>query len=157
MEEELTQVFKKLDANGDGKISASELRSVMGRLGQEASEEEVKRMIKEVDADGDGFIDLQEFMELNTKDVDYEEAVESLKEAFQVFDVDKNGAISAEELLDVLNSLGEECSLPECRKMISGVDRDGDGTISFDEFKLMMMTGSRFDTTTSTTPTPSSS
>lgn len=152
MEEELKQVFKKLDANGDGKISAAELRSAMGRLGQAATEEEVKRMIKEADADGDGFIDLQEFMELNTKDIDSDEAVESLKEAFQVFDVDKNGAISAEELLDVLTSLGEDCTLPDCRKMISGVDTDGDGTISFDEFKIMMMAGSRFHTTT----TPSS-
>ncbi|KAL8034925.1 hypothetical protein ABFS82_12G060400 [Erythranthe guttata] len=145
IEEELEQVFKKFDVNGDGKISAAELGSIMGSLGHPATEEELQTMIREVDADGDGFIDLKEFVELNTKDIDYDEVLENLKDAFEVFDIDKNGAISAEELQDVLQSLGEECTLAECRKMISGVDSDGNGTISFDEFKVMMMMGSRFD------------
>ncbi|GFQ00494.1 probable calcium-binding protein cml25 [Phtheirospermum japonicum] len=145
IEEELEQVFKKFDVNGDGKISGSELGSIMGSLGHSATEEELNNMIREVDSDGDGFINLNEFIELNTKDIDYDEVLEDLKDAFQVFDIDKNGSISAEELQDVLQSLGEECTLAECRKMISGVDSDGNGTISFDEFKVMMMTGSRLD------------
>ncbi|CAN1174542.1 Probable calcium-binding protein CML25 [Linum perenne] len=41
-------------------------------------------------------------------------------------------------------SLGEECSVAECRKMISGVDSDGNGTIDFEEFKMMMTMGSRW-------------
>ena len=102
-------------------------------------------MIKEVDADGDGFIDLHEFIVLNTKDIDSDEVLENLKDAFSVFDIDKSGTISAEELQNVLQSLGEESSLAECKKMISGVDSDGDGMISFEEFKVMMMMGSRFD------------
>ncbi|KAG8382707.1 hypothetical protein BUALT_Bualt05G0105400 [Buddleja alternifolia] len=144
IEEELEQVFKKFDVNGDGKISAAELGSIMGSLGHPATEEELDIMIREVDSDGDGFIDLQEFVELNTKDIDHDEVLANLKDAFQVFDIDKNGSISAEELQDVLKSLGEECTLAECRKMISGVDADGNGMISFDEFKVMMMSGSRF-------------
>lgn len=62
-----------------------------------------------------------------------------------MFDMDKNGSISAEELLTVLQSLGEDCNLAECQKMISGVDCDGDGMINFEEFKIMMAKGSRFD------------
>ncbi|KAL6505851.1 putative calcium-binding protein cml25 [Orobanche minor] len=145
IEEELEQVFKKFDVNGDGKISASELGSIMRSLGHAVTDEELAFMIQEVDSDGDGFIDLQEFIELNTNDVGFDEVLENLKDAFQVFDIDKNGSISAEELQNVLKSLGEECTLAECRKMISGVDADGNGTISFDEFKVMMMKGSRFD------------
>ncbi|VFQ78114.1 unnamed protein product [Cuscuta campestris] len=145
VEEELEQVFKKFDANGDGNISSSELGSIMSSLGHAAAEEEVDAMIREVDADGDGFIDLREFIELNTKDVGADEVMENLRDAFSVFDADKNGSISAEELQNVLRSIGEECSLAECRKMISGVDRDGDGMIDFDEFKVMMLTGSHFD------------
>ncbi|GER50500.1 EF hand calcium-binding protein family [Striga asiatica] len=143
IEEELEQVFKKFDVNGDGKISASELGSIMGGLGQPATDEELASMIREVDADGDGFISLKEFVELNTKDVSHDE---NLRDAFEVFDADGDGSISAEELQDVLHSLGEECTLAECRKMISGVDADGNGVICFDEFKVMMMMGSRLDT-----------
>lgn len=139
--EELEHVFRKFDANGDGKICAAELGAIMRSLGHPVTEEEVRIMIREVDADGDGFIDLQEFIELNTSNVDHEEVLENLKHAFAVFDIDKNGTISAEELLNVLRSLGEECTLDDCRKMIGGVDIDGSGTIDFDEFKVMMTKG----------------
>ncbi|KAL1317940.1 hypothetical protein HN51_070173 [Arachis hypogaea] len=140
---ELEQVFKKFDVNGDGKISSSELGSIMGSLGQSASKEELDKMIREVDADGDGFISLGEFIELNTKDIDPNEVLENLKDAFSVFDIDGNGSITADELHNVMASLGESCSLDECRKMINGVDSDGDGAIDFEEFRTMM-TGSRF-------------
>jgi calcium-binding protein CML len=143
--EELEQVFKKFDVNGDGKISSAELHSFWKKLGHEASEEELQRMITEFDADGDGFIDLQEFVALNTQGVDTNEVMENLKDAFSVYDIDGNGSISAEELHKVMASLGEPCSMAECRKMISGVDRDGDGMIDFEEFKVMMMMGARWD------------
>ncbi|OIW01958.1 hypothetical protein TanjilG_13822 [Lupinus angustifolius] len=136
---ELEQVFKKFDVNGDGKISASELGSIMGSLGQPSSEEELDNMIREVDADGDGYISLDEFIELNTKGVDSKEVLENLKDAFSIFDVDGNGSITTEELHMVMASLGEECSIDECQKMISGVDNNGDGMINFEEFKIMMM------------------
>lgn len=144
-EEELEQVFKKFDANGDGRICADELGSIMRSLGHEATAEELRTMIAEVDSDGDGFIDLEEFIELNTKGIDHDEVLENLKHAFEVFDIDKNGMISAEELQNVLKSLGEECTFDDCRKMISGVDSDGKGSINFEEFKVMMIRGSKFE------------
>ncbi|KAI3763717.1 hypothetical protein L2E82_13712 [Cichorium intybus] len=145
IEEELEQIFKKFDVNGDGKICSSELGSIMASLGHEPTEEKLKNMIKEVDRDGDGFINLQEFIELNTKDVDPTEVLENLKDAFSVFDIDKNGLITAEELQNVLVSLGEECSIADSQKMIAGADQDGDGMINFDEFKVMMKMGTQFD------------
>lgn len=145
IEEELEQVFNKFDVNGDGKICASELGSIMGSLGHQPTEDELQNMIKEVDGDGDGFINLREFIELNTKDIDSTEVLENLRNAFSVFDIDKNGLITAEELMNVLKKLGDTCTITESQKMIAGADRDGDGMINFDEFKDMMMMGSKFD------------
>uniref|UniRef100_J3N5X1 EF-hand domain-containing protein n=1 Tax=Oryza brachyantha TaxID=4533 RepID=J3N5X1_ORYBR len=65
-----------------------------------------------------------------------------LKETFAVFDADGDGRISAEELRAVLASLGDAlCSVDDCRRMIGGVDTDGDGFVCFDEFARMMMHG----------------
>src|SRR6202022_2200178 len=65
-EEEIKEAFKVFDKNGDGKISAAELRHVMtsiGRriitaltVGEKLSDQEVDEMIKEADVDGDGEI-----------------------------------------------------------------------------------------------------
>ncbi|KAF5737768.1 putative Polcalcin Jun o [Tripterygium wilfordii] len=143
--DEIEVVFRKFDVNGDGKISSAELGSIMSSLGQSATEEELQKMIKEIDADGDGYIDFNEFVELNTKGIDNDEALENLKDAFAVYDIDGNGSITAEELHKVMSRLGDECSIAECRKMISGVDSDGDGMIDFEEFKVMMMMGARYD------------
>ncbi|KAG8634775.1 hypothetical protein MANES_17G083700v8 [Manihot esculenta] len=143
--EELEQVFKKFDVNGDGKISSSELGSIMSSLGHQANEEELRKMITEFDADGDGFIDFQEFVQLNTQGVDTDEVLENLKDAFSVYDIDGNGSISAEELHKVMASLGEDCSIAECKKMISGVDSDGNGMIDFEEFKVMMTVGVKWE------------
>lgn len=54
------RIFKRFDANGDGKISASELGDALKALGS-VNEDEVKRMMAEIDTDGDGCISLEEF------------------------------------------------------------------------------------------------
>ncbi|RAL50768.1 unnamed protein product [Cuscuta campestris] len=54
------KIFKRFDANGDGKISAAELGETLKTLGS-VTEEEVKHMMAEIDTDGDGFISFQEF------------------------------------------------------------------------------------------------
>ncbi|XP_057524104.1 polcalcin Che a 3-like [Amaranthus tricolor] len=55
-------IFKRFDANGDGKISSTELGDALGSLGSVTSEEIAKMMV-EIDTDGDGFISFNEFTE----------------------------------------------------------------------------------------------
>lgn len=56
------RIFKQFDANGDGKISSSELGEALKTLGS-VTPEEVQRMMTEIDTDGDGFISYEEFTE----------------------------------------------------------------------------------------------
>ena len=67
-----------------------------------------------------------------------------------MYDMDGNVSISAEELHNVMGSIGKGgCFIVECQKMISGVDSDGDGMINFEEFKVMMTMSARLDSTNS--------
>uniref|UniRef100_A0A0C9RRL2 TSA: Wollemia nobilis Ref_Wollemi_Transcript_18904_1269 transcribed RNA sequence n=1 Tax=Wollemia nobilis TaxID=56998 RepID=A0A0C9RRL2_9CONI len=135
---ELTEVFRHFDADGDGKISAVELRAVLSSLGEDLGEAEVTAMIKEVDSDGDGFINLTDFIRLNTGMLDGFDAESELKEAFRLFDVDREGCITPKGLHAILTRLGEESSLDDCHMMIKRFDSDGDGVVDFGEFKQMM-------------------
>ncbi|PPD91846.1 hypothetical protein GOBAR_DD11205 [Gossypium barbadense] len=147
------QVFKVMDANGDGKISSLELRQVLLCLGHEKStaSKVAEGMIREMDFNGDGFIDSDEFMHavVNTTSDGAISSCSSgdddhLMDAFLIFDKDKNGFISAKELRNVLISLGfNKCSLKQCKRMIRGVDKDGDGFVDFKEFRLMMSAAER--------------
>ncbi|XP_043703624.1 calcium-binding allergen Ole e 8-like [Telopea speciosissima] len=142
--EELEKLFKRFDANGDRKISSTELGNVPNALGPETSPEEIKWMMGSIDTDGDGFINLQEFADFHRggKNGDASTGgMKELKDAFNRYDRDKNGLISVTKLHMALNNLGEKCSLHDCSKMISSVDADGDGKVNFEEFKKMMTNG----------------
>jgi calmodulin len=58
-EEEIKEAFKVFDKDGNGFISAAELRHVMTNLGEKLTEGEVDEMIREADVDGDGQINYE--------------------------------------------------------------------------------------------------
>ena len=64
IEEELIEAFKVFDRDGNGLISAHELRFVMSTSGEELSEEDIEEMIREADENGDGYIDYEEFVRM---------------------------------------------------------------------------------------------
>ncbi|KAH7533835.1 calcium-binding protein CML24 [Ziziphus jujuba] len=140
--DDVQKIFEKFDKNGDGKISCAELKNVMSALGSETSNEEIKRIMEEIDKNGDGHIDPREFALFfcgGESDGGGDQCgTKELKDAFDLYDADKNGLISASELHSVLKGLGEKCTLSDCRRMIKSVDVDGDGSVNFEEFKKMM-------------------
>ncbi|KAG4156425.1 hypothetical protein ERO13_D03G175600v2 [Gossypium hirsutum] len=60
-EEQLKQLFKMFDRDGNGYITAAELAHSMAKLGHALTVEELTGMIKEADTDGDGMISFEEF------------------------------------------------------------------------------------------------
>ncbi|CAO2590544.1 unnamed protein product [Lemmus lemmus] len=65
-EEEIREVFRIFDKDGNGYISAAELCQVMTNLGEKLTDEEVDEMIREADINGDGQVSYEEFVQMMT-------------------------------------------------------------------------------------------
>ncbi|CAG0888755.1 unnamed protein product [Cyprideis torosa] len=61
-----------------------------------------------------------------------------LKEAFQIFDSDKDGKITTKELGAAMRALGHHPTDAELEDMITKADLNRDGTVDFKEFVVMM-------------------
>lgn len=60
-EDQLRQLFRLFDRDGNGFITAAELAHSMAKLGHALTAEELTGMIREADLDGDGTINFEEF------------------------------------------------------------------------------------------------
>ncbi|KAD6453252.1 hypothetical protein E3N88_07957 [Mikania micrantha] len=58
---QLMEVFRSFDKDGNGYITAAELAGKMAKLGQPLSYKELTEMMREADANGDGVISFNEF------------------------------------------------------------------------------------------------
>jgi calmodulin len=146
----IKEAFSFVDKDGDRFISAKELKQAMKSLGQESTQEDIKRLMEEADTDGDGLINFYEFSMMMKELPNGEITTEikmvlererdrngKMKGAFSVFDKDGDGFISAKELKQAMDSLGEALT-EEDERMMKGADTDGDGLINFQEFSKTM-------------------
>ncbi|KAI5063246.1 hypothetical protein GOP47_0021793 [Adiantum capillus-veneris] len=67
-----------------------------------------------------------------------DEQRQEIQEAFDLFDTDESGTIDAVELQVAMRALGFEAGYEEIERMIKDIDKDGSGSIDFEEFLQMM-------------------
>ncbi|KAG2603383.1 putative calcium-binding protein CML19 [Panicum virgatum] len=136
---EFSRVFSAFDRDGDGKISAAELRLCMrAALGEDVSAEDADRLVASADGDGDGLLSQEEFLKLVRLENQEEERCRGLKEAFGMYEMKGEGCITPLSLKRMLSKLGSHQEVDECKAMICRFDLNGDGVLSFEEFKIMM-------------------
>jgi len=131
---EFKEAFDIFDVDGGGTITADELGDVMRSLGQKPSKELLEEMVREIDADGDGAIDFPEFLTMMLRKMNEGDPEKELRDVFMVFDKDKSGTISADELRTVMKVIGEKVTEQEIEDAIRLADTTGDGEVDYDEF-----------------------
>jgi Ca2+-binding EF-hand superfamily protein len=142
-QQEIRDAFALFDCDGDGVISSEEIGQAMRALGLQLSGEELHKMIKAADLNCDGVIDGEEFVRLMS---DYfgrvsggvDDEVDTLREAFEVFDQERTGFIGACDIKKVFLDLGERLSDADVEAMILVADLNSDGRISFEEFRKIV-------------------
>lgn len=141
------EAFQIFDADNDGFISTAELKKTMKTVGAELTDEEVVDVLKESGADH-GRISFNDFCRLmnigqkmRAKMAETDEE-DDMRHAFELFDRDRDGRISAMEMKTALASFGVTLSDQNVAELIAEATMDDKvKTVSYDCFKRVMKHG----------------
>ena len=136
--EEIKAFYVKIDKNGDGVISETELVDAALATVENCTEEDIK-MIKGIcDLDGSGTISFTEFLDMMAQfQYNKRRSACGMKCLFKAFDTDKDGVLSRDELKRawmMFMNKNEETAEESIKGLMEKFDKDGDGKINYDEF-----------------------
>lgn len=128
-ESNLVATFKKLDKNGDGKLSKLELQEGYNELGL-TNTMDIDTIMQNCDSDMSGFIDFTEFVTATTEWNQMFQK-EQLNQAFKMYDASGDGSLSLEELKASIPGIEDT----EWKSFLDEADKNGDGVITYSELK----------------------
>lgn len=94
---------------------------------------------EDADAERQRIKDLEARIMGGNEKVEAEFTEEEIAAAFKFIDLDKNNFVGAAEIRHILVCMGEMITDDEIDMMISMVDLDGDGQVSFKEFRTLVL------------------
>ncbi len=139
MVKDLRNIFKIIDKDGDGTLSYEEIKEGFKEYykDENIAEKEVEEIIKKIDLDNNQCIEYEEFIRC-TVNMDLLLTEENLKMVFNAFDKDNSGNLTHDEIKMALGLI-ETDDKDLIKNIISEIDVNGDGDISFEEFKELML------------------
>merc|ERR1712196_35018 len=100
--------------------------------------ESIVNMIKELDADGSGEIEFLEFLEMMTATLSAKNSRAEIEKVFKLFDSDRTGEITLDNMKRVASELGEDVSPQDLSEIVNRGDMDKDGAFTLDDFYAVM-------------------
>mmetsp|Transcript_25831 Transcript_25831/g.35983 ORF Transcript_25831/g.35983 Transcript_25831/m.35983 type:complete len:124 (+) Transcript_25831:655-1026(+) len=99
-------------------MKLSELNVALRALGLELKKHELKAVVTEADKDKSGKIDFPEFLEVVRKSMCHKMSKDDVEATFDIFDMDRTGDISLDNLEQVAKQLGEDMTREELNEML---------------------------------------
>eukprot|EP00746_Dinoflagellata_sp_MGD_P000664 gnl/MRDRNA2_/MRDRNA2_101188_c0_seq1.p1 gnl/MRDRNA2_/MRDRNA2_101188_c0~~gnl/MRDRNA2_/MRDRNA2_101188_c0_seq1.p1 ORF type:complete len:617 (+),score=134.07 gnl/MRDRNA2_/MRDRNA2_101188_c0_seq1:78-1928(+) len=139
------QVFKSMDKNGDGVLSIEEVTNgFLEMMGADSpTYKEMLETFKSLDLDGSNAIDYTEFCAGGVGQTGILKD-EACMGAFKMFDLDNSDTLCPSELQQVLESAdlkkawGSSTCKSVAETILADYDADGDGLISYPEFRSLL-------------------
>jgi Ca2+-binding EF-hand superfamily protein len=143
-------VFNKFDTDRSGSLSFNELSAGLDELGIIVSVGEKMDLMRTLDTDGDGEVGFMEFynglsgfsgsinldsiMAKISRGADQYRSIEDyVSTLFRRFDINRDGAVSYQELRDGLRSMKVALNDNEVKALFTRLDTDHDGNVSQEE------------------------
>ena len=117
---EMRKAFDLFDAEGTGRIPASEIKVTLRALGFEVKKEELKSLLAEVGITNPttGVMDFNEYLRVVLHKVCEKESKDEVTRMFKMFDEHDKGFITLNDLEQIVETLNLEMTEDELREMI---------------------------------------
>jgi Ca2+-binding EF-hand superfamily protein len=137
-EKKIKEMFDLFDADGGGSIDVAELTQALVTLGISDTRDEIDRLVQQIDVDGSGEIEYEEFVEVMEKLQEQRDSEGEMHKAFLYF---SNGhdRITLSDLRKISIDTQDEQTEQMLLEMLTVADRDGDGVVTFQDFRNMMV------------------
>jgi len=140
-DKEIDTLFKNVDKSTDGTVSFKELETMFKKFDMTFTARDLRTIVKRYDKDGKTGMNRDEFRALITDVFNANSQYIEAYNAFQVFDIDKDGKITAVELRRACQNLNNKLTTKEINEMIQRFDKNGDGSLSLEEFAKAIALG----------------
>jgi centrin-1 len=87
---------------------------------------------------GNGVISFEEFLDMMTARISDKNTRDDIERVFKLFDSNRNGFISLEDMKRVAKELGEDISEKELQEIIQRADLDNDSKLTIEDFYQVM-------------------
>lgn len=103
MEQDLEDLFKKIDEDNSGAIDKFELKKLFSRLGINLNEQQLNGYFEQIDTDKSGLISLEEFKimmmgYIKKEMISAESIMDDIRKEFRKVDKENNGNINSKQL-----------------------------------------------------------
>jgi calmodulin len=136
---EYKEAFRLWDSNNDGELTPKELTNLFKSIGHNFTEGEVVRLMKETGHPDK--VDFNGFLQILSKFMEKKKAAseDELIAAFELFDKEGKGYVSAGELRHLMMTLGDKLTEDEGEEFMRDADVGGHGQVKYHEFIKMML------------------
>ncbi|KDO28640.1 hypothetical protein SPRG_06494 [Saprolegnia parasitica CBS 223.65] len=142
----IEEQFRKFDTDGSGEISLDELQAMLHSFGDMVTKDDIQTLVDTVGI-ASTHINLSQFMAILHHQREHDaycpsielalmfgpDEIANLRAQFQAIDADASGEIDESELATLMKNLGQNPRAMDLKAIIHEVDRDGNGTINFNE------------------------
>lgn len=131
------EAWRLFDKNDTGNITVAEFKEILNSFGIVATDFEMNKRLSEVDMRHNGVINFDEFMKVvasDTTETTQSPAAAEMLQMFRIFDPDRKGYVTKEELDEVLKKLGLNFTQKQLDLMMEYADSTGDGKINYKDF-----------------------
>ncbi|KAL3270291.1 hypothetical protein HHI36_009343 [Cryptolaemus montrouzieri] len=141
--QDLRTAFDLCDRNQDGEVTRGEFKIMLNNLGIEIKDESLKQLISNASHNGTEIIDENDFLNWvkqiqNLTPILKADSCEDLLAAFKVFDLNKDGYITKDEIKTAMETIGEDVTEEQVDEFIIIADKDKDGKINYEEFVKLL-------------------